>query len=440
MATSDSNLRGLLRQPPWRRRSRTLAIVVLTALAAIGLYHTWVRLSNSSGDVVAVVRERRVLQPDEEQASAIDRIASEILSPATIRNALLASARDESQRSAAPLAELVERWRKELRVDIEPGKDKQPWSIFILVSQSPSPQAAQVVNAVAEQYCSSRRAAVAAEQRQSLRQTQTQAAKARKTAAGVREELEKQIDALMHAADAWAAARLAAADDDARNKRSEAKLAELAQRRKELAASIAELKARKTALLERLTPVHPDVRSIDGEIAVARRRLEQLPPEDPAPDDEQLALPELPSTVDAQPSAAVEELKQTLEEIRKLRQALAKAESSLELANLAEERAWQRIVEGDLSQVASIKAARAKTPRSPAVEWPLAVLSGAVGALVAWLLAARSGRESEAFHDVDELEETLGLPVVGVLSADEHSMTQATERRSASGEMRRVAG
>lgn len=415
-----------------------MAIVALTAIAAIGLYHTWVRLGSSADEVVAVVYERRMLGPGEQQASATDKIASEILSPACIRNAILAGASDESQRAAAPLSELVERWRKELRVDIEPGEERRPWSIFIRVGSSTSPQAAQIANAVAEQYCRSRRAAAAAEQRQSLRQAQTEAAKAQKTSAAIRSQLESQIDALRQAAGSMAAASPARGEDNVHGEQQSVQRAELAQRREELAASITELEARKAALLERLMPAHPDVRAIDGEIAAARGSLERLPPDEPSPDDGFPALPEPPLAAGELPPDAAKKLAESLEEIHKLRRALSHAEANLERAELAERRAWQRIVEVDLSQVASMKPAIAAAPRPLANEWPLALLSGAVGALVAWLLGARGGSDADTFGDAEELEETLGFPVVGILSADDQSMTHSLEAASHA-ETRRAA-
>lgn len=439
-AHSDS-ARTSPRQSPNRRGGRALASAVLLALAVYAAYRAWNMPGRAAHEAVATVYERRTLQPGEDEGLAIDRIASEILSPANLREAILASARDEAQRAAAPLAQLVERWRSQLRVEVSPAEGKRPWTISIRSSAaSASDDATARVNAIAAQYCRNRQLAASAEPREAFRQTWTELEKARQAAAAMRRQLDAEVEALAKLAEAPTAPTTSEEETGDQAAAAEAERSNLARQRQELTEAISELETRRLSLLERLMPAHPDVMEIDDEISQARARLKRLPPEAPSPADHPLRLTESPRAPVAPSTAAMgEEVAKRVAEVRKLRQSVAEAESNVDRAASKAQIAWERLAQAETAQVAWMTPATPE-PLSPSnSDWPIAAAIAALGGIALWLATSRGRRDDDVIHNAAELEAVLGFPVIGSLSAV-HGPAELESRRDEGERAHRAAG
>ncbi len=407
-----------------RRRGRKLAVAILAAIAIVGIYERWSRASGLAGDAIAVVYERHTLQPGKDADVAIDQLASQILSHGNIREAILSGARNERQRSEEEMADLVDRWRGLLRVDIDPGKANQPWTISIRSPLSESPADAELrVNAVAAQYCSTLHAAAVAQAENTLKQAEADSDRARNTVELASASLESKLDAMTALlATRPYESRAGAKSDQASQIRKHAESsADLTPQRQELDRELTELTARRTALLERLLPAHPDVQAIEGEIAAARAQLDKLPPDEPSPAREGPSpsdLREREADTTSPPQMANAAVN-AFQEVREQQQALANACSNAQKAGLAERLAAERLARAEGEPTSRMRAAKIER-QSTTLGWQPIILIAGLAAIASWTAARRQNDGSDAFQDVEEVEAALGFPVVGGLSATEN--------------------
>ncbi len=447
MSTSSRSLnvaKAGLRPKSSRRQLLWMLAVGTAALGAFGLYAAWASQHNPSGSIAAVIRMRRTERPGEDVALAVDQIASQILSPGNIRESIRNSAAGEGIHTDQELAEQTERWRGRLRVDVEPSDGKQPWTISVQADAAEKPQeAASLVNAVTEVFLRSRREAAVAEAAAVLRTANARSDKARQEATLLRQELDELVDNCLEATTASEQAtpeteptaeptRPETAESSAAN----AAISSAPDPSRQLSRDLAELEARRAALLERLLPAHPDVQAIEREIGDTRERLGHLPPPEPRPDIRQ----EFADDASTSPSTKIDEsvpsqTAETAAKIQQQRQALARIETQLGADIAAERRAEELLMQAQTDDYSRVQQASVDSQAVHAFRVPLAVLLSLLGAACGWLLARWTDRRSSVFTHVDQIEAALGLPVIGSLSIyaeEQHVTIDSPSRRAAS--------
>lgn len=408
------------------------------ALGAFGLYAAWASQHNFSGVIAAVVRMRRIERPGEDVALAVDQIASQILSPGNIKESIRNSAVGEGIRTDQELAEQTERWRGRLRVDVEPSDGKQPWTISVRADSAEKPEeAASLVNAVAEIFLRSRREAAVAEAAAVLRTANARSDKVRQDAIRARHVLDELVD---HCLKALTASEQATPGADPAAERARAETAGSSPANatpdpsRQLSRELAELEARRAALLERLLPAHPDVQAIEREIVETRERSDRLSPQTPLPDIRSESV----DNASASPSAKINESvpspkAETAAKIQHQRQALAQLETQLAADIAAERQAEGLLTQAQTDEFARVQEASVNSQSDHAFRMPLAISISLLGAACGWMLARWTDRRSNAFTDVDQIEAALGLPVIGSLSiyAEEQPATTGLPLRRA---------
>ena len=443
MSTSSRSLnvaKAGRRPTSWRRQLPWMLAVGTAALGAFGLYAASASQHSSSGSIAAVVRMRRIERPGEDVALAVDQVASQILSPGNIRESIRNSAVGEGIRSDQELAEQTERWRGRLRVDVEPSDGKQPWTISVQADAAEKPEeAASLVNAVAEVFLRSSREAAGAEAAAVLRTANAQSDKARQKAILLRHELDELVDNCLEAMTAGEQAapvtnRAAepAHAETAESSPANGELSSAPDPSRQLSRELAELEARRAALLERLLPAHPDVQAIEREIVDTRERLDRLPPPTPLPD----MGSEFGNATATPPATKISEIissqtAETTAKIQQQRQALARIETQLAADIAAERRAEELLMQAQMDDYSRVQQATVDSQPAHAFRMPLAVLLSLLSAACGWLLARWTDRRSSTFTHVDQIEAALGLPVIGSLSiyAEEQHVTIASPSR-----------
>jgi len=399
---------------PRRRRRDAFWVASLAFLAigcAIGLLD---RAVFSPAETVAVIRQRRALAPDEDAASAIEQIAGQILAPANLVAALRESAEPQSEESLAAAAESL---RRRLRVEVDPGAGRQPWTISIrcLAGQDGDGDA-QIVNRLAESYAQARKSADVANRQRSYEAARTASQRAERLAEQSLRDFDRQIDRLPQLPAPprrQPAARSEAAVQARTESPHKSEISEQnSEQRAELELQRAELEARRSTMLERLLPAHPEVLAIDSEIETLLGRLNQLPPETPSSPAEQQTEPDgAPLLTKEVPDA---ESKRALAELNSRRKSLADALSRASQFAAAERLAADQMLHNGQDEIIALSPALPSSPPSR-TNWSLVAITCSAGLLAGWAVGRWRQGPSDAFRDADELESALGVPLIGVL-------------------------
>lgn len=402
-------------EPVWSRPARRagglLGRLTLAALGmALAIWILWPAVfSHSPSDAVAFVREHRTLRHGEDIAAAIEQTASQLLSPAVLVEAMRKTAGPFSTEEA--LAAAAENLRGRLRVDVDPSAGKQPWTISI---RSAAGEDADIVNALAEEYCRALQATAVAERMQAYQTAQAATERARQLAARSQIELDRQIDRLAERAKKSSQPRGASlaptlsppsgvspAND------------EPSQRRAEAQQRVAKLESQRAVLLERLLPAHPEVQAAESELETARAELNALPPAWPPA----TAMPTPPG--ESQPNPGLK--REGDKAARELAALAARRKSYLQAAAhssqlaAAERRAAEQALQRQQDEVVSMTPAINAAFSSSGPEWKTVSLIGLFALLSFLALFLRREHPPELFQDVDELESALGVPLVGML-------------------------
>lgn len=406
--TPPPGLRSLTGQG--RRAFRIAALALLSAaLALIARYLP----ASSPAETVAVIRQRRTLGAGEDAAAVIEQIASQILSPASLKAAL----RDvnSSPQPEESLAAAAESLRTRLRVEVQPGAGRQPWLISIGCSNGERNDLdAQIVNRLAEVYAQASEAADLAGRKQSYEAALAACRRGEQFAERSRRDLDRQIDRLAQLA---AASQHSAATppDRAARTRVATRSSEHEAKRAELASQLADLEAQRLAMLERLLPAHPEVLALDSEIEMLRTQADKLPPASPAP----AAEPHLESN--GAPPAAQESLADETQRawsvLKSQRTALAEAMSQASQLAAAERLAAEQLPPGVRDEIITLSPAAPSQSFAARNLRAFTAIIGSAGLLAGWTLGRRREHSSDAFRDADELESALGVPLVGVLDS-----------------------
>jgi hypothetical protein len=188
----------------------------------------------------------------------------------------------------------------------------------------------------------------------------------------------------------------------------------------ELERELADARQRKTDLLERLTPSHPIVQSLDSSIADLHERLESARRTkviEPAPGF--LQLP----TVEVRTDAGGSSKTAALNKARELMVAAGHAQRDYDAAVAKESVCWT-----EYDRLPSVAAAAGPGPlaqplaqtsmQQPSTPKPVIALGGLfVLALGCGIVAARSAKYPlPTFGAIDEIEARLGIPVLGRLA------------------------
>ncbi|HUY31164.1 MAG TPA: hypothetical protein VMV69_00180 [Pirellulales bacterium] len=238
-------------------------------------------------------------------------------------------------------------------------------------------------------------------------------------------EAQRNTDTARAALESWLEGRLAAEIVNRADERAEQDAAAEEDEEviepppgQELRRELEDLQARREALLQRMTPEHPDVKALDLEIADCRRTFDRLLASPSARLAKSPDRPRLPVTRERSVvwDAAVDAQWQSLR-----RAAAAAASRHAELAS-AEDRAVAALAAARKTEVAEI----APAPAAGAVEvragWKnlIAVVSlGLLAALAmsgAWPAPAPAVEPGATVDSVADFEAEFGFPVVGVLS------------------------
>ena len=402
-----------------RRTGRVLWGLAMTAAGAACAARLLSPLAQSSAnsEATAVIRERRTIGAGEDVAAAIDETARRILAPDALSAALRQSG--ENLAPDETLTAEAEALRGRLRVDVSPGVDRQPWTISIHCA---APGDAAAVNALAEEYVRRQQASAADEQFEAYRAAHAATERARKAAEQAKSELDRQIDRLVRwsvencSRPAAPAAAVASAPSEPKHSDDGApqQLAEFKRR-------VAVLEAQRAALLERLLPAHPDVQSLDSELAAARSELNAAQAELPAPPaipPTTIAPAASPKATNASPSdiaCSDDATAKALADLAAQRKTFSRALARCAQLAIAERRQAQQAIARQQGANASITPAVITAGKYRATAWQSITLIGLFGMLVGGMLARPQQPSPEVFSNGDELEAALGVPLLGVL-------------------------
>ena len=374
-------------------------------------------LTASTSEATVVIRERRTIEPGEDVAAAIDEMAGRILAPDALSAALRQS--DKTHATDKALAVAAEALRGRLRVDVSPGAERQPWTISI---RSIAPEDVAAINALADEYRRRRQAATAAEQVEACRTAAAATERARQAAEQSKIALDRQIDRLVRRA-AESRRRPVMLPDaapllptEAQHENDEASL-HLAESKRR----VAELDAERAALLERLLPAHPEVQSLEADLAVARAELNSahaalpaspvVPPPPSAPTTTSQPNDAPPSDAANSEDATAMLLADLSAQQKKFSRALARCNQLI----AAERQQTEQAIARRQDPIISITPAANPAGERAAIDWPAIAVVGLFGVLVGGLLSRGSAPSPDVFRHADELESALGVPLVGVL-------------------------
>jgi hypothetical protein len=175
--------------------------------------------------------------------------------------------------------------------------------------------------------------------------------------------------------------------------------------REEIEHQLADLRARRDALLERRTAAHPDVVDIDERIAAITARLA-------APTKSSPAYSQAP--VVANVAAAVDHAAQ--EDLIMARNASQHAEKELASAEQADREAYDMLVkaQADRREVLSPAVVPPPPATQPLAPWLLAVIAGGLVLAGAAALCVRPS----TIRTAADAQRVLRMPVVGILPSD----------------------
>ena len=389
------------------RRAFQVAVLTLLGIAFAFTARYWAAASPT--ETVAVIRQRRTLAKSEDPAVAIERITRQILSPAS----LVAALRDASP-SPLPdesLAAAAESLRSQLRVEVQPGAGRQPWIISIGCANGARERAdVLIVNRLAENYAQASESAEMAQRKQAYEAARAASRRAAKWAEKSQREVDRQIDRLAQFVEVSRRSVSAAADQAAQPPPVEN---EGDEKHAELAAQLAELEARRLAMLERLLPAHPEVLALDVEIDALRAQTAQLPSPMPLP----AAAPRIKSDVGSSSAteSIADELQQTWSELNSQRKVLADAMARSSQLAAVERLAAEQLQLRAHDEILTLSPPALSQPSAAHHLWAFAAVACLAGLLAGSTWGRPKPRASDAFHDAEELELALGVPLVGVL-------------------------
>lgn len=393
---------------PRRGRARSLLRgalwgLLLAAFGAAGVIWTvWPAVfSIASSEALAIVRERRSIRAGEDVASAIELVAGEMLSPAALMSALHKTA--DAKATDEMLAAAAEELRGRLRVDVDPGAGKQPWTISI---RSTSSKDAPLINVLAEEYCRARQAAVVAEQQAAYRAAQAASESARRSADQSQQELDRELERLAEQVDALSQRRAAPEVAKTQSGSAMPEAGEPSPRRRELQGQIAELETQRAMLLEKLLPAHPEVQEVDSELEAARAQLEKLAGESPPAGPQ--ADPSLPPKED--------ETDRILADLAARRESHAQAWARAAQLVAAERQASEQALRRRQDEIVSLTPAPLSAPATARPSWQALAPAGVLALLAVLALGRQRAASPDVFCDADELEASLGVPLVGMLA------------------------
>lgn len=181
---------------------------------------------------------------------------------------------------------------------------------------------------------------------------------------------------------------------------------------------IAEMEGRRAGLLQSMTPAHPVIRDLDWRIAQLREQLKSSSEFTTAPDPNAIGpLPvvEMTPAVAAPPVATSSA---TLEAIRQQRSRVAEAELHMGMAIQQEREAWEELTAIRSEIDTCIVPAIAPTHPDPSVareqvRWGGVLFALALSAATLWRYRPRR----QVLRTVDDVQRSLGIPVLGKLSA-----------------------
>jgi hypothetical protein len=274
-----------------------------------------------------------------------------------------------------------------------------------------SSRAAELANAQADRYVSSRRAEWQKSWGETHRQAHAQTEIARRTNAAAEARL-KTFDDQMRVAEAAAAARAAAPAKS----RPPAMIDN--PRKAELQRQLADLRQRRERLLVDRTPSHPAVQAADEKIADIEQELAAVP--------QRVSNPEAGGASADNPTAEAARQWMTALAAQKNRQrhaelaaAADKTRRALTGAELAEQRAQRHLQAGPCYEIQYAKIVENPMPIDYGwwrILWTSLAL-GIVTAVGAGLVLQRCNIDLP-ITTVEEVEAALGIPVVGVVPAD----------------------
>lgn len=357
--------------------------------------------SIASSEALAIVRERRSIGEDEDVASAIEGVAGQILSPAALTGALRKTA--DAKATDEILAAVAEELRGRLRVDVDPGAGKQPWTISI---RSASGEDAPLVNVLAEEYCRARQAAALAEQQAAYHAAQAATESARRSADQSQQELDRELERLAEQVGVLSQRRAALEDAKAQSGSAMPEAGEPSPRRGELQTQIAEFETQRATLLEKLLPAHPEVQEIDSELEAARAELEKLAEESPQAGPQ--ADPSLPPKED--------ETDRILTDLAARRKSHSQASARAAQLVAAERQASEQALRRRQDEIVSMTPAPLSAPPTARPSWQALAPAGLLALLAVLALGRRRIASPDVFRDADELEAALGVPLVGMLA------------------------
>jgi hypothetical protein len=377
-----------------------LLLAAFGAASMIWLLGTFA-FSNAGSEALAIVRERRSIREGEDVASAIEQAAGEILSPTALMSAMHKTA--DRNATDEVLAAAAKELQGRLRVDVDPGAGKQPWTISI---RSASGEDAGLINVLAEDYCRARQSAAVAQQQAAYRAAQAATENARHSAEQSQQEFDRQLERLAERVGALSNRSAASESMAADLNPSLPAASELSPRKEELKGRIAELEAQRTSLLEKLLPAHPEVQEVDSEIEAAQSELQNLAVESP------LAEPQ--ADVPLQPEE--NETERLLAHLAARRKVLSHALAKASQLAVAEREASEQALRRRQDEIASMTPAT--LPAQPAARpgWQMLAPAGLIALLVILAAGRRRIAAADVFRDADELETALGIPLVGMLA------------------------
>lgn len=189
----------------------------------------------------------------------------------------------------------------------------------------------------------------------------------------------------------------------------------------DMARQIAEMEGRRAGLLLTMTPAHPVIHDLDWRIAQLKSQLQSAPEFNSAPDPAavgplpQVATAPAPSLVPATPLINDGDER---DEIRRQRFVVAAADMQLGVAIQHERDAWQQLSElrSDIEscvQQAPLPSAAELSPARDPIRGGSAVLAFVLSGTILW----RARPKRHTLRTLEDVRRTLGVPVIGKLSA-----------------------
>ncbi len=306
------------------------------------------------------------------------------------------------------LAEVAERVRSNLRVDLAPGgRGAPPTATIRWIGDRGTPGAAALMNWLAHHFVDIRQTDRIAAAEQTHRAA---AAKLREATEDVR-AADQSFQRALADAGRSEGRDLPATPPTIEEPSLESAAATPAgarpARRAQLQSQLAELEAQRSALAERLMPAHPEMKALDTQIASLRAKLADT------------AALETPGDVALPPPPAGEASKDAAPHwagLHRQWQAVATARRQHETALAAERAAWEWLTRSKSGEPVEIVPASPAPSAAPEAGWWKSAATGLAAWLAGWLVLVCWPSPTAPLTTAEQVRRATRLPVIAVPS------------------------